>query len=267
MAHDEITDVITFSPPRFWLDEQREQYTWEDIIMYRVFYPLLERIDKHYLIVVNECLRTQNRSELTYNCLHHYLNQTPHRLIFEYFPFIERADDFMILADMDHVGRYKGRGFGADVLKECAPLVTQHHLSVLENTVEVGEKGQAQYLREKEKLFDNLGSKDPDTIPRQLHVWAGRFKQPEPGAAYVARNSRFKADNVLTYKSVSGPGDYTILDFPHRRIDFNDFLKVSGMHELRCVCTDLKVDRYYLGDLRGWIERLEAFYAQASLCV
>ena len=56
-------------------------------------------------------MRTSNRSKLIYNCAHHYLNQTPHRIIFEYFPIIENYEDFMILLNFENKGKYKGKGF------------------------------------------------------------------------------------------------------------------------------------------------------------
>ena len=65
-------------------------------------------MDASYLLIINECLRTRKRSDLTYNCLHHYLNQTPHRLIFEYFPFVSDPNDFMILLDKEFPGNTRG---------------------------------------------------------------------------------------------------------------------------------------------------------------
>ena len=56
-----ITNIIVFSPKVFELPCDYEQYSWDDIIMYKVFYPLLERINNNYLIIVNELLRTAKR--------------------------------------------------------------------------------------------------------------------------------------------------------------------------------------------------------------
>ena len=69
--------------PSYKTDCEIEYVEYADIIMYKYFYRLLEEIDDKKLIIVDGCMRTQNRSELTYNCVHHYLNQTPHKIIFE----------------------------------------------------------------------------------------------------------------------------------------------------------------------------------------
>jgi hypothetical protein len=122
------------------------------------------------------------------------------------------------------------------------------------------------YEKKKEQLFADLGNADPDTIPRQLHIFAGNFKKRmiDPGLKYVARNDRFKLPNVTTYKDVEAR-DYIVIDFPHRRIDFNDFLKKSGMRNITFINSGLKVDLYYINEFRQWTERLGEFYAEASL--
>jgi hypothetical protein len=266
-AHPEIQTVIVFSPKRFWLPGEYEQYEWADIIMYKVFYPLLERIDSNCLIVVNECLRTQNRGDLTYNCLHHYLNQTPHRIVFEYFPFIEDTADFMILADKDHPGRYKGRGYDRHMLDDIDIEIKQHHLIALEHEVLTPEGVAEKYTEKRDTMFAELGGKDPDTIPRGLHIWCGTYKRMaiDDDTRYVARNSRFGKPNVIAYRDVSEPGKYVIVDFPHRRIDFNDFLKVSEANSFEFLTTKLPVDDYYFNNFADWINRLERFYAETSL--
>ena len=55
----------------------------------------------------------------------------------------------------------------------------------------------------KNELFDNLGNKDPDTIPRNLQLLAGDFKKKSNWTKYVARNKRFKLDNVFTYDEIT----------------------------------------------------------------
>ena len=65
-------------------DHDDEFIEWADIIEYRYYYRLLQEIGSKTLVVVNECLRTQARHDLTYNCMRLFLNQTDHRLIFQY---------------------------------------------------------------------------------------------------------------------------------------------------------------------------------------
>lgn len=237
--------------------------------MYKFFYRLLEEINEHSLIVVNECLRTQNRNDLTYNCLHHYLNQTPHRLIFEYFPFVEDKQDFMTLMDFYDRGRFRGHEFDENILLEEDVKVKPHKLKLevigVPTTPKMVKDMVKDYEKKRDALFDSLGKKDPDTIPRNLHIFAGTYKKPyiDTKEKYVARNSRFKKSNITVYKSIAR-GNYTIIDFPYRRIDFNDFLKVSGMHDLRCLSTALKIDQYYIDWFNDWKRRLDEFYGMAT---
>lgn len=273
-AHQEIRRLFVFSFKRFPLvlllpdSIAVECIEYADIIEYEYFYRLLEVIDAQTLLVFNECLRTQNRSDLTYNCAHHYANQTPHVLVFEYFPFIEQVNDFMILLDYQTPGKYKGRSFDVAFLHDEDVTCVPRSLAIEQIVCNTAQKDVARYERRKEQLFDTLGQGDPDTIPRQLHLFAGTLKKPhiEKHRQYVARNARLGLPNVQTYKDITGTLEECILlDFPHRRIDLNDFLKVSGLSIVRCLTTDLKVDGYYIGEFRQWNERLGEFYAQASL--
>lgn len=77
-------------PYRYDINTEIEYIEYSDIEMYKYFYRLLEEIDENCLIVIDELMRTRNRAELIYNCSHHYLNQTPHRIVFEYFPIVEK---------------------------------------------------------------------------------------------------------------------------------------------------------------------------------
>ncbi len=267
--HD-IAKMIVFYPEIFPLtietNIEMRYVEYKDIIMYKVFYPLLEIIDERTLLIFNECMRTQNRSELTYNCAHHYCNQTPHKIVFEYFPFIEQPQDFMILLDFINKGKYKGKSFSYDFIHDENVKIKPAYYTVQTIEVPITDKDRANYEKEKEKLFDNLGMKDPDTIPRQLHIWAGNLKKKyiEAQNMYVARNKRFNLPNVITYKDATR-GDYIVIDFPHNRIDFNDFLKKTGMKHIIFLNTGLKVDLYYLNELKAWTERLGEFYAKTGV--
>ncbi len=250
----------------FRLKVDCEYIEWKDIIMYKFFYRLLEEIDDECLIIVDELMRTQNRSELTYNCAHHYLNQTPHKIIFEYFPFIEDQDDFMILLDFENKGRYKGHGFtpehleGIDVLVEHNPI----EFDVLgEPALDVDLD---EYEQEKDRLFAELGNKHPDTIPRSLHVFVGKWKRPyvDWGEKYIARNNRFGLGNVTTYRKL--PDDERIMiDFPVRRLELIDYLKRSEATRTRFLSTKTSVDQYYEDSFRDWLKRVGDFCAKTSV--
>jgi len=270
LQHNEIKKIFVFYLAKFPLSFETniaiEHIEYADIIMYKFFYRLLEEIDNKTLLVFNECMRTQNRSDLTYNCAHHYCNQTNHKIVFEYFPFIEGPADFMILLDFINKGKYKGKSFDYQFLRDEDVKAKPIYFNLKTIDIAITERDRQKYELKKEQLFANLGNSDPDIIPRQLHIWAGNLKRQaiSPAKQYVARNDRFKLPNVTTYKNVE-PGEYTIIDFPHRRIDFNDFLKVTGITNIRFINSGLKVDLYYINELKAWIERLGEFYAKASI--
>jgi hypothetical protein len=245
-----------------------EYVEYAQIIKYKVFYRLLEEIGEHSLIVVDECMRTQKRSELTYNCAHKYLKQTPHRIVFEFFPIIEQKDDFMILMDFNTPLKYHGRGFDYAMLKdediEMKPFRIRYSTVSLPATAEERER----YEAKKKALFAELGNKDPDTVPRTLQLLAGDIKARavEPDKLYAARNSRHNRKNIIPYGSIDKSGAYVILDFHHRRLNFNDFLKVAGNARVTFLCTDLPVDDVYSSEFIKWKARLDAVYARANLC-
>lgn len=277
--HGEIRNIVVFSPPQFSLGAKAvsdmtgvkcTEYTYADIIMYRVFYPLLEVIDDSYLIVVNECMRTQNRNDLTYNCLNHYLNQTRHRMIFEHFPLVDRVEDVMILLDREHPNRYKGRGYDPAMLREAELKVAPSHYTLKQITVKLPDGALEKYEAEKDKLFDAIGNGDPDNVPRRLHVWCGRYKRAYVDAhldvQFVARNARFARPNVSTYANATDGRARVLLDIPHRQMALNDYLKQTQISEIVFISTGLSVDQYYRDRTREWINTLEVWYAQAGVC-
>lgn len=270
--HD-IKQVIVFSSEQFFMNLPEcpcpiRQIGYKETIMYRTFYPLLEEIDKTYLLVMNECMRTQNRSDLTYNCIAKYTNQTPHRIVFEYFPFIEKEDDFMILLDFSDSQRHKGIGFSEiDLGAIDVRCVRRHFTMTVENIEPLPLDAQTAYEEQKEKLFADLGNKDPDTIPRNLHIWTGRYKRNSiaPDQQYIARNDRYKLPNVVTYKNAQPRVKYKLIDMPHRRLDFNDFLRRTGQTDLVYLSTGFKIDEVYINSFQEWANRLERFYAKTGI--
>lgn len=251
--------------PEFNIPVDHEYVEYSDIIMYKFFYRLLEEITNDCLIIVDECMRTQNRSELTYNCAHHYLNQTEHKIIFEHFPFIEDRNDFLILLDFQNKGKYKGKGFDWDYLNkediQAKPRKLDFKVEYIPKTGEIIQE----YEKKKDWLFDNLGKKHPDTIPRDLHVFVGKFKKQyiRMDKQYIARNARYKLPNMATYQKPV-KADY-VLDFHYRRLDFNDYLKKFGISEVTFLSSGLPVDDYYEGEFKAWLDRLEEFYGKASI--
>lgn len=271
LKNNEIKKIFCFYfkgfPVKIKTDIKIEYLEYADIEMYKFFYRLLEEIDNTSLIVINECMRTQNRNELIYNCAHHYLNQTPHRIIFEFFPITETKNDFMILLDFQNKGKYKGKAFDYTFLQEEDIQIKPFRVKLEAINVEITEKDQERYEKKREQLFNTLGNKDPDTIPRNLQLFSGDLKKKaiESDKLYIARNSRFKLDNVKTYKDITGRGDYIVVDMHYRRLNFNDFLKTTGMNKVKYLSTVLSIDSVIMTEFVKWQARLEAIYAKASI--
>lgn len=274
-----IKHVLVFSPKKFMMDLPEldipiEQIDWDEVIMYRTFYPLLATIDDTYLIVVNEFMRNRNRVNLTYNCLRHYLNQCGKQLIFEYFPFIEEHDDFMILYDFDTKTKYKGNHLCMDYLKEHANEIKiyKHDVQIDVINIPLPDDAKEKYDKKKNELFDKLGNSDPNNVPRALELHCGVWKKKyiDEGKEYVARNARFKKGNITTYKNVKYQQPYIMIDFMHKRLDVNDFLRVTQQERYEFLSTGLSIDCVYIDEMKKWSEKYDQFICQAieaGICI
>lgn len=151
-----------------------EHIKFSDTIMYKYFYRLLQEINTKSLIILNECLRKQNRYDLTYNCIRRYCLQTPHILIFNYFPIIKQEQDFMILYDMIQNNPF---------LKEQYKYVTHFenveigkvNFDIKKTEIILSDECVKEYEIEKEKIIKQV-KKDPDIIPRRLLKFSEKQK-------------------------------------------------------------------------------------------
>lgn len=259
-----ITRVIALGPKGFaFALDGAEWIDWPEIIQYRFYYRLLQEIDKSTLVVVNECLRTQNRHDLTYNCIRNFLNQTTHQIVFQRLPIIDTFEDFMTLFDFDTRSQWKREQWSPELRREIELTVERRPLALRRSEVKTDAKTRAAYQREKRKLIDGIGLKDPHTIPRNLHLFAGKAKASavDPSRRYVGRNNRFKLPNLETYDEARGPGVRTVFEFCHRFIDFSDFLTRTDTTEIDALVSDLKVDGWYYERFTAWSKRLDDAYA------
>jgi hypothetical protein len=265
-----IKKVFILSPSKFQFAcefENHEQIEYNEIIMYKYFYRLLQEIDNNTLLVVNECMRTQNRYDLTYNCIRNFLNQTKHQLIFQYLPIIQSIEDFMILFDFDTQSRWKREKFDTELLISNSVLVTEKSIELHKIFAPTTNKTKAIYEQEKEKLIKEVRSnvdKDPHIIPRNLHLIGGKEKlaKIENNKKYIGRNNRFKLPNVQTYKENSYEGNYIIFEFCHNFIDFTDFICLSKQDKIEVLATDLKVDEWYFERYQNWLNELKNAYTK-----
>jgi len=263
-AHD-IDKVFFLSPEkfRFPVTVEHEYVEWADIIMYRHYYRLIQEIGPNTLVVVNECLRTQNRHELTYNCIRNFMNQTTHQLIFQYLPLIDTFDDFMILFDFDTRSRWKRERWRPGFRDEARIHVQEVLIEFNPIYVPASPKLQAAYAKEKRDRIDNIGQRDPHTIPRNLYLLSGRARRPhvDPAKYYIGRNQRFRLDNLQTYRQDEFLHHYTVFEFPHDFIQFADFVALSGQSRFDVLVADLKVDYWYLERYQAWSERIRDGYS------
>src|SRR5690606_4156168 len=200
---------------------------------------------------------------LTYNCIRNFLNQTTHQLVFQRLPIIDTIEDFMVLFDFDTRSRWKRAPFSPDLLSEVQLHVAPLPINFWRLDVPTDDRTKEAYQREKQKLIDGIGLKDPHTIPRNLHLFAGKakLKHVDTGLAYVGRNNRFRLSNLKTYDEAYGGEGWTIFEFCHRFIDFSDFLAQTDSREINALVSDLKVDEWYFERFRAWGRRLDDAYA------
>lgn len=154
--------------------ESKENVKFADTIMYKYFYRLLQEINQKSLIVLNESLKKQNRYDLTYNCIRRYVLQTPHRLIFNYYPIIKSQEDIMILYDMLQNNPF---------LKEQYKYITKFEnieignveFEINKTEIVLPDICVEEYEKEKENVINQV-NKDPDIIPRRLLKFSEKHK-------------------------------------------------------------------------------------------
>lgn len=261
---NEIKKIYVFNPEKFTehFSANAEYISYKNIIEYEYFYRLLQEIDKNSLIIINECLRTQNRNDLTYNCLRHYINQAGHILIFQYLPFISDIEDFMILFDFDTKSEWKRSKFDQSLIINSKIKINKIEINFHEDKVITSNTLKVKYELEKDNLLSNLGLKDPHTLPRNLYLFTGKPKLQKIRLPrfYIGRNNRFKLNNLITYKDEIIEKKYDIFEFPHNFIDFVDFLYLSKQKEFNVITTDIKIDEWYFNRYTEWVDSLNNFY-------
>lgn len=283
-----IRQTVVIAPDRFPLAiEGADPVRYADVIMYITFYRLLQAIERDTLIVLHECLRTQNRYDLAYNCIRNYLNHTRHCLVFQTLPQIDGPEDFMILFDFVTQSRWKRRHFDADLIhSETEVHVREWPLAFTRIDVPTADATRRKYERDRARLFDGLGARDPHALPRNLYLIGGKDKaayiaahRPMPDKAghtvdqldlfgemparqrYVARNKRLNHGLVVTYDEIEPGQSYTVIELPHRFIDWCDFVTYTGQAASDVLVADLKVDQWYFDRYQKWQARIHDTYA------
>lgn len=151
-----------------------ENIKFSDTIRYVYFYRLLQEISQKSLIVLNECLRKQDRYDLTYNCIRRYCLQTSNVLIFNYFPIIKQEQDFMILYDMTQNNPFLKEPYKYMTHFENVEVGTVEY-NVKKTDITVSDECVSAYETEKENIIHQV-KKDPDIIPRRLLKFSEKNK-------------------------------------------------------------------------------------------
>lgn len=265
IARHGITKTVIISPARFqfeWMPPSGEWLEWRQVIEYQPFYRLLQELDARSLLVINECLRTQNRYDLTYNCIRHYLNQAGHQLIFQHFPLIDGREDFMILYDFETRSRWKRFHFDDVDLREADIRIHRMDPAFTPIDVSASSVDVQRYQEARNRLFATLGQKDPHTLPRNLYLQTGklRLEKMDPAKRYLGRNNRFQLPNFITYRACDAAPVHAIFEWPHNHIDLNDALTLTRCRSLEVLRANLPVDQWYWARYHTWREGLLATY-------
>lgn len=268
--HKNINDIVVLNTKqhdiRYKLSINADYVEYNEWEMYRTYYPLLERINENTLIIVDEPFRTKKYQDLKYNCAVAFCNQTPHRIIFSTFPIIEDKEDLKILLKFEHAQKTMFEDFNYVILQTEDIKIVPRKIKLNIINVPITEEEAGKYEKKKEELFANIGEKNPNTIPRNLQLLAGDFKKKaiKSDKYYLARNERFKKDNVYTYKKYVKE-DYIIIDFHYSQIEMMDFYINNNVKKINYLATSLSIDNHICTEFQKWKARCEAIYAKANI--
>lgn len=207
--------VVVLGDPLEYLIIEPYYVSFKEVIMYKHFYPLLQKINNKTLIVINECLKKTNRYCLEYNCIRHYLQNTEHRIIFNFYPIIEKEEDFAILMDFQEKNPFLKTPY-KDMTDFSKVYGNWYDWDFEIKTCELSDKAVTQYAALKEKTIGEV-KKDPDIIPRRLLKFAEQVKKKE---------------------------------YPQ----FNFDTLAEKTHKKKILLSQLKVDEWYYNDLLRWKE-------------
>lgn len=266
VARQSIRHVVLISPERFGFQlavPSWEHVEWANVIRYVFYYRLLREIMHDTLVVINEPLRTQDRNDLTYNCIRNFLQQTRHQIVFSYLPIIDTVADVGILIDFDTRSRWKREAPRRDMLAGLDLDVCDVSPTFAAVDVPTDAKTRATYAKQKRELIEGIRLRDPHTIPRTLHLLGGRAKAAAlpQGTPCVGRNNRLGLPDLVTYREARDTTSRTVFEFCHNAVDMADFLAVSRQRIVHAMVTALPVDRWYFGRFSAWAGRVRDAYA------
>jgi hypothetical protein len=183
-------------------------------------------------------------------------------IVFQKFPIIADPEDMMILVDLGTGSKYR-RSKWSDEIKQGVDIKAMGHYAITNTVVPTSGATKQEYADHKSKLFESLGSKDPHTLPRQLHVWASKARlNGVEDKQYLFRSSRHSI-NGSTYKDCID-GQYDIFEFCHNHMDMSDALTASGMDHIHALTLDLPVDNWYLTRFIKWVDSINTINSELA---
>lgn len=268
----EKVKVLSWGPfdPELPPEVPSETIEYAGLIKYVYFYRLLQEIDRRTLVVVNECLRTRDRGDLTYNCVRRYLNQAGGVLVFQTLPMVWRPEDWLILFDWDTDSRWRRSGLEEIPRGEAEVVLSEDLTPCFEVTeVEAPAALRRRYERERDALFASLSApgstRDPHILPRTLHLLGGglRAANATDYDRLLVRNQRLRLPAADSYGSERAGARYAVVDLPHDRKSFVDAITTTRQVRWPVMATTLPVDRWYVDRYRAWAEEVRGAYAAA----
>lgn len=139
--------------------------SWRNVIEYDYYNRLRTAIRQDDLIVINEILHTSKRTDLGYNCIRQYVVQTPHRLIFQKFPFNNSEEDLAILYDFLQNNPFLKTPWPDIDIKDSIAFCRLPPVTMEIIPVELTNEQVARYEVEKDNIFNKLKG-TPATLPK-----------------------------------------------------------------------------------------------------
>jgi hypothetical protein len=164
--------------------ENKTVVSYQDTIMYKYYYDLLQKITSSDILIINEIMKTKNRYDLHYNCIRKYALSRPTRLIFQTKPIIDSVNDLMVLYDFDSDSPFLKQRLEDVKIKavwsniDIALTVTNIVLSEIEKEL---------YQKEKLKIASDV-RQDPDIIPRRLLKYSEELNTKITGRVFDKKN-------------------------------------------------------------------------------
>lgn len=164
-----------------------EHYTFKDVIMYKYYFDLLQRISGEYTLVFNEFLNTDNRYALNYNCARKYVLQTENVILFQSMPLMEKLKTAHDLLSLNPFMKEPLDGMSFENFDTVGDTSIELRIEHIELTPEELQR----YEAEKHKIAESV-NKDPDIIPRRLLKWSEGQNEKRFKGLDTKRELKFK---------------------------------------------------------------------------